>query len=283
MHLAWLLVLFVPVYKQLALHILKMIKTITYYVSDNKSEDSKSIDYRYIYRLIVPALNYIYARGCNTNCACANRRLGSPLLGPDQRQMMVLVLLLCVSTAIVSQGSAQTENCPLITESELGSTTAHSNVGVVPTALQSSDGNQLRPALLIYDYQITCSVAGTAPETYQRLSIVVALNCLSRTSISGTLACDAVHGALGGEGNFTVQIDMRCTSTGWKRGTGTIISLEGNNPKNSLEIPANGTLDTALDSQCKLCVNNRLRESALTPRAVYNDESHCVCKLVVQS
>ena len=198
---------------------------------------------------------------------------------------MVLILLLCVSTAIFSQGSAQNENCPLITESELGSTTAHSNVGVVPTALQSSDGFQLRHALLIYDYQITCSAAGTAPETYQYLSIVVALNCLGRTSTSGTLACDAADSALGGEGNFTVQIDMRCTSTGWKRGisTGTIISLEGNTPINSLAIPANGTLDTVLDSQCKLCVNNRLRESALTPRAVYNDESHCVCKLVVQS
>ena len=195
--------------------------------------------------------------------------------------MMVLVLFLCVSTAIVLQGSAQTENCPLITESELGNTTAHSNVGVVPTALTISDVNTVRPALLIYDYQITCSVAGTAPETYQRLSIVVALNCLGRISISGTLACDAVDSALGGEGNFTVQIDMRCTSTGWKRGTDTII--EGNTPKNSLEIPANGTLDTALDSQCKLCVNNRLRESALTSTAVYNDESHCVCKLVVQS
>ena len=194
----------------------------------------------------------------------------------DQRQMMVLVLLLCVSTAIVSQGSAQTENCPLITESELGSTTAHSTVGVVPTALTSSHGNTDTPALLIYDYQITCSVAGTAPETYQRLSIVVALNCL-------TLACEAADSALDGEGNFTVQIDMRCTSTGWKRGTGTIITFEGNAPKNSLEIPANGTLDTALDSQCKRCVNNRLRESALTSKAVYNDESHCVCKLVVQS
>ena len=189
---------------------------------------------------------------------------------------MVLILLLCVSTAIFSQGSAQTENCPLITESELGSTTANSNVGVVPTALTNSDDNTDRPALLIYDYQITCSVAGTAPETYQRLSIVVALNCL-------TLACEAADSALGGEGNFTVQIDMRCTSTGWKRGTGTIISLEGNAPKNSLEIPANGTLDTALDSQCKRCVNNRLRESALTSKAVYNNESHCVCKLVVQS
>ena len=202
----------------------------------------------------------------------------------DQRQMMMLVLLLCVSTAIFSRGSAQTENCPLITESELGSTTAHSNVGVVPTALTNSDGNQLRSALLIYDYQITCSVAGTAPETYQRLSIVVALNCLSRTSISGTLACDVADSALGGEGNFTVQIDMRCTSTGWERGTGMIISpTEGNIPKNSLAIPANGTLDTALDSQCIHCVNNRLRESALTPEAVYNNESHCVCKLVVQS
>ena len=44
MHLAWLLVLFVPVYKQLGL--------FTYYASYNQSEDAKSIDYRYI----VPAL-----------------------------------------------------------------------------------------------------------------------------------------------------------------------------------------------------------------------------------
>ena len=30
------------------IYVLKIIKTIAYYVSDNKSEDSKSIDYRYI-------------------------------------------------------------------------------------------------------------------------------------------------------------------------------------------------------------------------------------------
>ena len=38
MHLAWLLVLFVPVYKQ-------VVHTQNKYASDNKSEDSKSIDY----------------------------------------------------------------------------------------------------------------------------------------------------------------------------------------------------------------------------------------------
>ena len=44
MNIEWLLVLFVLVYKQLG-HIYIYSKTITYYASDNKSEDAKSIDY----------------------------------------------------------------------------------------------------------------------------------------------------------------------------------------------------------------------------------------------
>ena len=184
--------------------------------------------------------------------------------------MMMLILLLCVSTVIVSHGSAQkAQNCPLITESELGSTTAHSNVGVVPSAL--SEGDQLQPALLICDHQITCSAAGTAPETYQYLSIVVVINCIDRN-----FPC--ASSMLGGEGNITMQIDLVCTGTEWQRGTAGLLALQ-NTLSNTLAIPANGTLDTALDSHCALCVNNRLRESALTSAVVYSDESHCACKL----
>ena len=189
-----------------------------------------------------------------------------------------VILLLCVSTALVSQGSAQ--NCPLITESELGSTTIHSNIGVVPTALRDpGDGPTISPLLLIYDFQITCSVAGTAPETYQRLSIVVAINCLS-TSQHGFARCNSLFSPLGRDGNFTVQIDLTCTSSGWERGAG--LGITSVIRENNLAIPANGSLDTVLDSQCSLCVNNRLRESALTPAAVYDDVNHCVCKLVIE-
>ena len=161
-----------------------------------------------------------------------------------------------------------------ITESELGSTTNHSNVGVIPTALQGSGdgGSALSPSLLIHDYQITCSVAGIAPETYQHLSIVVAVNCVN-TGAAGSLPCDETSSPLGGEGNFTVQIDLICAGTEWERGTaGVGLSTRDN----TLEIPAIGTLDTALDSKCGQCINNRLKESVLTPAAVYDAESHCV-------
>ena len=190
---------------------------------------------------------------------------------------MTLILLLCVTAAVVSQGSAQ--NCPLVTASELGSTTVPSNVGVVPNALRenSTDG-AAKPVLLIYDYQITCSVAGIAPETYQRLSIVVAIFCDGTATGAGILACDATSNPLGGAGNFTVQIDMICEGTTWARGTGLANYNIGNTVPNTLEIPANGTLSTALDIQCRLCANNRLRDIYLTAAVTYNVENHCVCK-----
>ena len=173
---------------------------------------------------------------------------------------MMLIFLLCVSAAVVSQGSAQ--NCPLITASELGSTTVPSNVGVVPNSLrESTDGAAAKPVLLIYDYQITCSVAGNAPETYQRLSIVVALFCDGTASGAGILACDATSNPLGGAGNFTVQIDMICEGTTWARGTD--VDIVGNTVPNTLAIPANGTLSTDRDFQCRSCINNRLRMSRL--------------------
>ena len=196
--------------------------------------------------------------------------------------MMVLhsfVLLLCVSAAVVSQGSAQTTNCPLITVSDLGSTTNHSNVGVVSNALRASgDGRDSpQPSLLIHDHEITCSVAGSAPDTYQHLSVVVLVNCAD-TGVQGTLPCTSSR-LLGGEGNFTVQIELTCGVAGWQRGASPSLGIGSNSEENSLTVPANGTLDTALDSQCGLCASNTLRESAITAAVVYNNESHCVCKL----
>ena len=192
--------------------------------------------------------------------------------------MMVLrklILLLCVSAAVVSQGSAQ--NCPIITASELGSTTVASSDGIVPDSLrENTDGDAARPVLLIYDFQVTCSVAGNAPETYQRLSIVVALFCDGTApSGAGILACDATSSPLGGAGNFTVQIDMICEGTTWARGTG--VDIVGNTVENTLAIPANGALSTDRDFQCRSCINNRLRNETLGS-VTYDVENHCVCK-----
>ena len=193
--------------------------------------------------------------------------------------MMVLrklILLLCVSAAVVSQGSAQ--NCPIITASELGSTTVASSDGIVPDSLRvNTDGDAARPVLLIYDFQVTCSVAGNAPETYQRLSIVVALFCDGGASGAGILACDATSSPLGGAGNFTVQIDMICDREGttWARGTG--VAIIGNSVETTLAIPANGTLSTDRDFQCRSCLNNRIRGISLGT-VTYDVENHCVCK-----
>ena len=187
---------------------------------------------------------------------------------------MTLILLLCVTAAVVSQGSAQ--NCPLITASELGSTTVASSDGIVPDSLrENTDGDAARPVLLIHDFQVTCSVAGNAPETYQRLSIVVALFCDGTASGAGILACDDTSNPLGGAGNFTVQIDMICAGTTWARGTG--VAIVGNTVENTLAIPANGALSTDLDNQCRSCLNNRLRDISLGS-VTYDVENHCVCK-----
>ena len=177
-----------------------------------------------------------------------------------------------MSAAFVSQGSAQND-CPLITESELGSTAAHSNIGVIPVALQESgDGGTAQPFLLIRDFQITCTVAGNTPETFRYLSIVVFLNCADQN-----VGLPCASSPLGSDGDFTVQIELRCGATGWQRGTP--VEIVGTTIPNTITVPANGNLDTVPDSQCAHCINNRLRDVAIVLTVPYNNKSHCICKL----
>ena len=180
-------------------------------------------------------------------------------------------ILLLVAT-LTSQSLAQLHNCELITESELGSTTTHSQDGIIPTALATGGGtNPDRPFILIRGYRVTCSVAGIAPDTYQYLSVVVSFSCADR----GGLPCiSSIFPLIDGEGDFTMQFELRCTSSKeWTRGN-DFTTTESSTISN----PANGNLMTPHNRRCGLCLNNDERVLRLPTSVLYNTESHCACE-----
>ena len=184
-----------------------------------------------------------------------------------------LLLLLYLLEAVVSQPY----NCPEIATSELGDTSTHSTDGIVPPSFLPPAETSSPPALLIYEHQVTCSVAGTTPDTFQYLSVVVFFNCADQPS--GALDCEDTF--LGGVGNFTMQIELRCSPTGpnveWIRGDFILADTPS-----TITAPADGSLATERDSQCGLCLKNS-RSGTLLPGSVYDTESHCVGEFITST
>ena len=185
--------------------------------------------------------------------------------------VLAILLLLCISRAVVSQPF----NCREVTVNELGNTTAHSTDGIVANSVRAAGDSGAAPAVLIYDHRVTCSVAGTVPGTFHYLSAVVTLNCADQPGSSALPCANSL--SLGGEGDFTLQIELACSAgPQWVRGDDV-----GNLVGSTTTVPADGSLTTERDFQCGLCFSHVRRDARLNSSAVYDTESHCVRKLHV--
>ena len=187
--------------------------------------------------------------------------------------LQILLLLLYLPTAAASQPY----NCPEITTNDLGYTTTHSTGSFAAMSLQPPGEGAALPAVLTYDHRVTCSVAGTVPDTFQYLSVVVFFNCADQPPQSGALDC--ADSVLGGEGNFTMQIELRCSpALKWIRGDDAVTGIP-----DTVTIPADGDLTTDWDTQCGLCYSNTRRNTAIIATAGYNTASHCVGEFITSN
>lgn len=188
---------------------------------------------------------------------------------------LLLRLLLCLSTAIVSQGgigNVPLYDCQEISVGDLGNTTGHSDSGVIATALRAGGDAGASPAVMLNDYQVTCSVAGSAPNTFHYHSVVVSFNCADQT---GTLPC-ASSPLLSGPGDHTAQFELKCSNAlQWELGDD-----HGNVAQFVVTNPADGNLTTGRDFQCGLCYSRMRRASQLPTGVTYGQETHCVSKCV---
>ena len=189
-----------------------------------------------------------------------------------------MLFRLCLLAVAVSHSFAQpvVHNCPLVTASELGSSDTHSDTGIISDALRGPGDASASPALRIFDHQVTCTVAGTAANTFHFLSVVVFFSCVYQ---AGSLDC-ADSPTLSGPGNFTAQFELHCININASTLEWTLGDDVGSLVDDTVTNPADGSLTTERDDQCKLCYSRRSRASRLTPTVQYDPDSHCVGKFL---
>ena len=179
-------------------------------------------------------------------------------------------LALLLLAAVISLGSAQNDKCELITmASELGAVDMPSDQGIIAEALNLGGDNPENPRIQIEDFQITCAVADTEPETFRLLSVVVSLMCVDE---AGSPLCGA--SVLGGEGAFTAQFELQCNPMGeWVLGDESSTTLS-----DAFTNPANGALTTPTDLSCGVCYSNVQADLRIPPTISYDSINHCACE-----
>ena len=157
---------------------------------------------------------------------------------------------------LLSYAWAQDE-CPVVTQSQLGSHGALSTSGLVARTLVSvlSDSVGI-PRVRIVNYNIVCFAAGSAEGTYRELSVVV------QYEYSGFCACSPLN--FEGFGNATSQFEFTCSGGSWMDGPGLPSSTftcsggswmeESGLPSSTFTNPSDATLKTQARRDCSFCL-----------------------------
>ena len=139
---------------------------------------------------------------------------------------------------LLSLAWALEDECPVITESQLGSRDALSSSGLVAEGLALSPQSVI-PNVRIFDYIIVCFAAGCAKGTYRELSVVV------QYEYSG-IFCDCSPLNFEGFGNATSQFELTCSGGSWMEGSGL--------PSSTFTNPSDATLKTQARRDCSFCL-----------------------------
>ena len=159
---------------------------------------------------------------------------------------------------LLSLSWAQYDECPVITESELGSRDALNASGLIAERLGSSD----IPNVRIFDYNIVCFAVGSDRETYRVLSVVVQYQC-SGAFCAGT--------PLGRQGNGTSQFEFSCSGGSWAN------EVEGSgNASSTFTNPSNATVGTQARRDCSFCLRPDVAASgSFSPALIVDNVTHC--------
>ena len=153
------------------------------------------------------------------------------------------------------------DECPVITESQLGSRNALSSSGLVAKWLVSFPS--AIPKVRIFNYNIVCFAVGSAEGTYRELSVVVLYEYCGIFRACSPLA------RFSGIRNATSQFEFTCSGGSWmKEGAG----LPSTNPSDA-------TLYTQARKDCSFCLRPGVAASRLRPGVaaslIVDSVTHC--------
>lgn len=163
--------------------------------------------------------------------------MGSPLTAP------CFGLLASLLTALSSS-----QRCPMITQSDLGSSTAPSTSGLISSALTFGVENTGNPLVQLFEYHVVCETVAPTRGTYHYVSLIANYTIDSEFRTS--------------------QFDFGCTERNeWD----TLV--EGS----SLSIvtdPPDGSFSTIPRRDCRICISPRRLTGSDT-------ETHCARKFTL--
>ena len=149
--------------------------------------------------------------------------------------------------------------CPLIQESELGTTNTTSTNRLISNAYQSVVGDSPEPPRVqLFNYTIVCLQAGNMRDTYSSTSVVASYTCMGSPDV-----CDGTM--------LLSQFEFECTNGEWIPGvSGSTVNI--------ITTPADGRLSAPLRSDCGVCISPARNGF----EQISNNSQHCArkCQIV---
>ena len=181
----------------------------------------------------------------------------------DHKVKHPFILLLALMSKFAD---AQSQSCPLITISDLGSTTEFSTEGLVARAIVPSGVHTFSTVpVRIRNFAIVCDAAGDRINTSSYVSVVVEFQCNFSSIISNLTVCNDPSTIV------TRQYQFQCTEQNGQPIWATIVA--GNNFFVQTLNPT-ATLSTPLADQCRRCIDDQQSlNSRIDPTTHCNRES----------
>lgn len=150
-------------------------------------------------------------------------------------------------------------SCPLIQESELGTTDTTSTNRLISDAYQAVAGDSSDPPRVqLFNYTIVCLQASNMRNTYSSTSVVASYTCMGSQDV-----CDGTM--------LLSQFEFGCTDG--DMGPEWSPSVSGS-ATNIITTPADGNLSTPLRSDCGTCISPARNGFEL----ISNNPQHCARK-----
>ena len=163
----------------------------------------------------------------------------------DHKRTHPFMLLL----VLMSFADAQSQSCPRITISDLGSITEFSDQGLVARAIVPSGDNAVSTIpVRIRNFAIVCDAAGDRINTSSFVSVVVEFQCNFQSAISSLTVCNDPNTIV------TRQYQFQCIEQNRQRVWATIVSgsnlfIQTLNPTATLSTPPVDTCRRCIDDQ----------------------------------
>ncbi len=181
---------------------------------------------------------------------------------PSRSGLLPLVLVLAVLCGCNQQVMGQVDSCVVPQASDLGSTSAPSDLpAIITTAATAGDSS---PSVQLFEFNTVCLAVGVERDMYRFASVVAEFSCSGAVPPGSSLDCDS-----SGTTNYTAQFDLECNTGAWILNASTIF---GSNASNVFQ-PADANLTTALRKDCSFCIDP-VRSTAFGGVDITAD-SHC--------